>query len=240
MKVLVIPDVHLKPWMFKRAAEIKKKHKIKKTVCLMDLLDDWGKQNNVDLYEQTIDAAIDYARSFPQTLWCMGNHDVSYLFKRSEAGYSITAEKTVIKKMEQLKKAIADPTKIAYIHRIDKVLFMHGGLSYRYVFENIPESFHEDTDKVISIINTFGEDRIWQHGSPIWLRPQYYDLHMYKGGELLQVVGHTPVSSINECNSVLSCDVFSTYQDGSDIGNKAFPVIDTKTKDFYEIAVRGY
>ena len=49
MKVLVIPDVHLRAWMFARASELMKEHGIDKAVCLMDIPDDWGKQGDVAL-----------------------------------------------------------------------------------------------------------------------------------------------------------------------------------------------
>lgn len=42
MKVLVIPDCHLKPWMFAQADAIMKKGIADKAVCLMDLADDFG------------------------------------------------------------------------------------------------------------------------------------------------------------------------------------------------------
>lgn len=41
MKVLVIPDCHLKPWMFAQADTIMKKGIADKAVCLMDLADDF-------------------------------------------------------------------------------------------------------------------------------------------------------------------------------------------------------
>lgn len=41
MKVLVIPDCHLKPWMFAQADAIMKKGIAEKAVCLMDLADDF-------------------------------------------------------------------------------------------------------------------------------------------------------------------------------------------------------
>ena len=43
MKVLVIPDVHLKPWMFEQAAVLMREKKADRAVCLMDITDDWGK-----------------------------------------------------------------------------------------------------------------------------------------------------------------------------------------------------
>lgn len=74
MKVLVISDVHLKPWMFYRASELMKDipagHTVKpdRAVCLMDIADDWRQQFNLDLYVQTYDAAIAFAREYPDTL----------------------------------------------------------------------------------------------------------------------------------------------------------------------------
>ena len=42
MKVLIIPDVHLKPFMFKQAAELMERGIAKRAVCLMDIPDDWN------------------------------------------------------------------------------------------------------------------------------------------------------------------------------------------------------
>ena len=42
MKVLVIPDIHLKPWIFDRAEKILKDGKADRAVCLMDIPDDWN------------------------------------------------------------------------------------------------------------------------------------------------------------------------------------------------------
>ena len=50
MKVLVILDVHLKPWMFERAEEIMKKKMAERAVCLMDIPDDWNQEYNLELY----------------------------------------------------------------------------------------------------------------------------------------------------------------------------------------------
>ena len=41
MKVLVIPDVHLKTWIFDKAENVLKSGKADRAVCLMDMPDDW-------------------------------------------------------------------------------------------------------------------------------------------------------------------------------------------------------
>ena len=68
-------------------------------------------------------------------------------------------------------------------------------------------------------------------GEGIWYRPQYHAGRMYKSRELLQVVGHTPVEAIVKIGSLISCDVFSTYRDGTPIGTQEFLIIDTVTWD---------
>ena len=73
MKVLVIPDVHLKPWIFSQAAKLMKDGAADRAVCLMDIADDWNKEYDLISYEQTYDAAISFAREFPDTFWCYGN-----------------------------------------------------------------------------------------------------------------------------------------------------------------------
>ena len=80
MKVLVIPDVHLKPWMFERASEIMEKGTVERAVCLMDIPDDWNQEYNLELYNETFDAAIAFAKKYPSTLWVYGNHDLCYLW----------------------------------------------------------------------------------------------------------------------------------------------------------------
>ena len=133
MKVLVIPDVHLKPWIFQRASELMKEIKPDRAICLMDIADDWRQQFNLDLYIQTYDAAIDFAKEYPETLWCYGNHDVCYLWNQRETGYSKIAPWTVCEKLRILRESLPDERQLAYLHRIDNVLFSHGGLADAFV-----------------------------------------------------------------------------------------------------------
>ena len=58
---------------------------------------------------------------------------------------------------------------------------------------------------------------------------------MYKPEKLLQVVGHTPVEGITREETLISCDVFSTYSTGEPIGTQEFPVIDTITWECYGV-----
>lgn len=73
---------------------------------------------------------------------------------------------------------------------------------------------------------------MWYFASPIWIRPQEYYEKMYKETELLQVVGHTPVTEIDRYFNVLTCDLFSTYRNGGPIGTQEFLLIDTETWEY--------
>lgn len=229
MKILVIPDVHLKPFMFDQAAQLLKKGEADRAVCLMDIADDWGKQYEIYLYAQTYDAAIRFAKEFPDTLWCYGNHDLSYPWQCKESGYSPIAPRVVCEKLEELRKALPDEGQMAYLQRVDNVLFSHGGLADAFVRKYVPSKQYNDVDAVLETVNGFERWIMWQDMSPIWLRPQYSHEKMYKPRKLLQVVGHTPVRSIERIGNLISCDTFSTYSNGERFGNWAFTVVDTET-----------
>ena len=232
MIILVIPDVHLKPWMFDRASEIIGSKVAEKAVCLMDIPDNWGKDHDLGLYEETFDAAIRFQKAFPDTLWCYGNHDLSYEWLQYESGFSAKAIPVVIKKLSELRRELPDRTQMAYIHRIDDVLFLHGGLTHAFVKYYASDVDYDDADAVIEEINSLGRTEMWDDASPIWFRPQFYKEKMYKEKELLQIVGHTPVKFIEQSGNVVSCDLFSTYRTGDLIGTEEFLLIDTETREY--------
>ena len=235
MKVLVIPDVHLKPFMFSRATEIMKEGLAEKAVCLMDIADDWKKEFQLEEYVQTYDAAIRFAKMFPDSLWCYGNHDLCYVWDERESGYSYMAKGIVQQKLEELSMVLPQDNPIKYIQVIDDVLFCHGGISQYFVEKFIAKTDFDDVSKVVKTINALGHKEMWCDESPIWYRPQYYKGKMYKSEKCLQVVGHTPVERIDRYANIISSDVFSTYRDGTPIGTQEFLLMDTMTWQFYGV-----
>lgn len=229
MRTLVIPDVHLKAALFEGAAEILAAGKAERAVCLMDIPDEWNQELNLGLYETTFDAAVKFAKDFPDTLWCYGNHDQSYVWRFLETGYSYFAESIVNSKLITLKRSIINTNQIAYIHRIDNALFLHGGLTNEFVMKHVDKDKRDDVDFVIKTINGLDEEIMWGNESPLWFRPQYKQTPMYGEGSYVQVVGHTPVHEIIKERNVISTDVFSRRKDGTFIGSCNFPIIDTVT-----------
>ena len=232
MKVLVIPDVHLKPFMFYGADILMKKGIAEQVVCLMDIPDDWNQQYNVQLYEDTFDAAIDFAGKYPATLWCYGNHDLSYIWREYESGYSDIASCLVRNKLKELINVLPNEKQIQYIHLIDNVIFCHGGILDCFVEDIADLKQCNDMNAAIERINALPQKQMWNDLSPIWSRPQYSKQKMYQANTLLQVVGHTPVEAITRSGNLISCDVFSTYRDGRPIGTSQYLLLDTVTWNF--------
>ncbi len=234
MKILVIPDVHLKSFIFDKAEEILRREKVDNCVVLGDLVDDWGQQLNVDLYSKTLDRAIRFAKDHPDTLWCYGNHDLSYIWLLEETGFSHfrAVQTTVMFKIQELERALFNKKQYEYIHRVDNCLFMHGGLFDEFVYTYDEKLMRADIDEVIGKINRASEVDLWKDISPIWARPQNGVLRAFREDEYLQIVGHTPVEKIDLKNSFLSVDVFSTTHDGIQIGESAMVIVDTVNKTY--------
>jgi 3',5'-cyclic AMP phosphodiesterase CpdA len=226
-KVFVIPDVHLKPWMFEKASELMLKGAYDAAVMLGDLVDDWKQEKNLDLYNETFDAAITFVSKHKDTFWCYGNHDVSYLWNALESGFSYYARKTVVKRIQDLKDSMP-PENCAFIHKIDNVLFSHAGLTQKFVLNHFDED-QMSLNFIIAKINRMGKLRLWNEDSPIWARPQFGEMRLYPQ-DVFQVVGHTPVRTALEEGNLLTLDNFSTYPDGRPIGDERFVRIDTVEK----------
>ena len=239
MRILVIPDIHLKTWIFDRAEAIMKSGKADRAVCLMDMPDDWGMEFQLDRYNAIFDRAISFASDHPDTLWCYGNHDVSYPWGKLETGYSPYAESTVISKLDELEHSLNDPSQIAIMNRVDNVLFSHGGLTTEYIKWFDIKLLDADIDTVVKAVNEAPVDYLWNDESPLWLRPQNKIREAFKSELYKQVVGHTPVKKIFERDGIISTDVFSTYSDGTQIGESAMIVIDSETGLFEKIKVKG-
>jgi hypothetical protein len=229
-KVFVIPDVHLKPWMFEKAAEKISEGEYDHIVILGDLVDDWGQERNLALYDETFDAAIKFIVDHPNSLFCYGNHDLSYLWIALESGYSAYAQPLCERRLKEMKAELPDG-RAAYIHRIGNVLFSHGGLTESFVNLHFGNKAKYDIDQMISYINTMGKSYMWVDDSPIWARPQYGNMRLYPS-DMMQVVGHTPVKApIREWN-LLTLDNFSTYRDGKPIGHETFCWVDTESMEY--------
>ncbi len=147
--------------------------------------------------------------------------------------------KTVISKLEELENNLKNRSQIAFVHRIDNVLFSHGGITIEFVRWLGKDLLDEDIDVVLKEINNAPQDFLWNDKSPLWFRPQYKKVNAFRRNTYTKVVGHTPVEEIFEKDGIISTDTFSTYRDGRQIGESAMIVIDSETGKYEKISVMG-
>ena len=234
-RVLVIPDVHLKPWIFDEADKVDKSS-YEDIVVLGDLVDDWGKGNDIDAYEETLKRAAEFGKEHGESLWCYGNHDVSYLWDAMESGYSVQARLTAVDGITKLERILEDRYK--FVHRIDNVLFSHAGVTETFVLHSC--GYHEkEIDDILAKTNRMGKQELWRDSSPIWARPQADFYRMFRDDLFYQVVGHTPVEEPLDACGVLTLDLFSTYSSGDPYGNQKLYIVDTLTRKFVEAKVES-
>ena len=232
-KFFIIPDVHLKHWMFKKASEKIAEREYDYIVLLGDLVDDWDQQRNLELYQETLDVTIKFLEEHQNTLYCYGNHDVSYLFQAWETGYSPEARDIVVKGINRIIYTLPENNS-AYIHRVDNILFSHAGLTERFVKRCFGGCGRMEIDEIIAQTNRLPKDKIWRSDSPIWARPQKHEMRLFPMG-MMQVVGHTPVEEPLFEGKLLTLDTFSTFSTGEPIGNQKFVWIDTEKEEYHII-----
>jgi hypothetical protein len=228
-RVLIIPDIHLKPQLFDRAEKILLSGQADFAIQLGDLVDDWKKEYDFVLYANTMSRAIGFHKKFPSTLWCMGNHDFGYYdvsYGRKESGHSRAQEDIMRDSLYEFAKAgIVQEV----IHIVGNVIFSHAGLTHDWVqrqFNLLGVSREPNNSGLLRIVNYASRDELWSENSPLWARPQFTHETLY--GNKLQVVGHTPLPHVKLDNNLLSTDVFSTFPSGASIGEERFVIVDTQ------------
>lgn len=230
VKILVIPDVHLRGWMFEEADRLMRENGIEQAVCLGDLVDDWDMQMNREAYKSVFEKAFEFDEKHPNTLWCYGNHDVSYIWHQLESGYSPYQEELVEKMMSQMQKKMGE--RLNFCHVIGKCLFTHAGVTWQFLDALRYRGFKirgiRSIEDVKNIINQCGEAELWKDESPVWARPSHEkDYRVFSEYGVFQVTGHTPIGTIfvREKDNIMFCDNFSILSNGKIIGQREFPVV---------------
>ncbi len=233
MRILVIPDIHLKPHIFDEADKVNKT-RYDNIVCLGDLIDEWNQQYKVYSYENTLQKVLEFDKKHPKMLWCWGNHDLSYKFLFEESGFSYVAIDTVRKYLQLMEKQFGKRLKV--IHKIDNTLFSHAGLTHDYTDE-ICKADHNNLAKIMNRINAMAKDevlarKLWRNDSPIWIRPpsredEHWLPFWFGKDKYFQIVGHTPVKEPTQIWNTLILDTFSLRSDLQPIGDQKLVIVDT-------------
>lgn len=225
-KVLVIPDIHLKPNMIILAESIMqdKNEQIDAAVFLGDIPDDWDQQGNLTLYNETFYALQRRLIEKYPCYYCLGNHEASYIWNKQESGKSSVAGLCVWSWISDLRRKLGDSMGFAF--KINNVIFSHAGITSAFA-DRLFLGGNRTDDELINRINESGADILWRDDGPLWVRPDSALFEPYSL-KYLQVVGHTPIAQpLLVKDRFLLCDTFSTYCDGRNIGSCEFIIVNT-------------
>ena len=104
--------------------------------------------------------------------------------------------RTVISKLEELENSLRNPAQMNIIHRIDKVIFLHSGLTADFLKWLDEDLLDDDIDDVIAAVNDAYQDYLWNDVSPLWHRPKYGTREIFRADTYKHVVGHTQVEKM--------------------------------------------
>lgn len=204
MKVLAIGDIHTKIWIIDEVVKLIPKYDA--IVFVGDYADDW-KSGPHDTIKTWIALKQLQTKYFDKVKLVTGNHDFAYTmsYRPQSGGYNqVTQYLLDLPDNKKLKSWLKELPIQLYV---DDVTYTHAG---------VDANWNTSTD----------EKFLWSDDSPIWNRP---GTTVY--GPEAQVFGHTPSKTCWEVEPNIWCiDTFSTYQDGTPIGDyTVLEIIDGKT-----------
>lgn len=210
MKILAVGDIHTKIWILEAVEKILDEYD--HVVFCGDYADDWNRPpTDSTATWRCLKALINENPNKVHAV--IGNHDFAYLHPqiagRSTGFSGITYALINDPDHKELKNWLLT---LPIIYELDGVTFSHAGIT-------------EEWDGEFDLWS------IWQDTSPIWARPREFGGYVtYKN--IPQVIGHNPSEKIwNPAPNVWCIDTFSTYPDGTPIGDQTvLEIIDGEFK----------
>lgn len=237
MRVLVMPDAHLKTDLVDAVEKVMKTDKADYCVSLGDWSDDWI--TTVEDYHRFFKRFLEFYEKYCDKMHlCWGNHDYGYWrYPNMNSGYNVDADIVVRKYIRELYE-YAGP--ITLTHVIDNVIFSHAGIT-NYLFKEYKKVVHRQIDRsFIDWINLElidDRERLWQDSSPLWHRPTNKLRVNTFNPNIMQVVGHTPVMTVMRDNpdNILYTDTWSTNNRKERLGDKSLAIVDTESQTWEKV-----
>lgn len=198
MRILAIGDIHTKSWIIEEVEKIADNYDA--VVFCGDYADDWGTGPSHSMSTwRLLKMLMD---SNPKVKAVLGNHDYAYIHKEisgvSSGYHPVTQQLLNAPENKKIKDWLLS---LPVVIELDGITFSHAGVTDEWNGE-------------------FDVHSLWQDNSPIWTRPEKFGGHFnYKN--IPQVIGHNPSETCEELVPNVWCiDTFSTYQDGTPVGDQ--------------------
>lgn len=258
--LLIIGDTHLKSKRISKCLQdtLDSHPSITRVVFLGDINDDWHttpteRVNGVSDFMGLLDIVSAHAA---EPIVLIGNHDVTYLptvdstsllFRNASPGHDYESERRISVMMSAIDSLrIAEHIMIAGV----PVVLSHAGFTQGWVDTHMPGT-DNDPETIVDRANRMFHDGEWDalyaigrgrggfrstEPSPLWA--DMHELMRDPATGFDQIVGHTPVSTVNtvhvlddgeHVSNLIFCDTMSTTYIGFPIGDSSFLLIDTGT-----------
>ena len=220
-KTLLVPDIHLKTYMFERIEQTVIKHNVDKIVFLGDYFDEWDCNTNAQLYFETCALLKEFKQKY-KCVFLLGNHDVPYI-TGAYHHYSTPlhdVRREINKTLNELEPVMA--------YKEGNILISHAG----YIKEPNNMNFNNviRTQYGMHQLRHFDQSDL----SPLWIRP---DTLQFKEEcqTPIQIVGHTPVLEpewyeTDNGHQFLVIDTWSKTPTGEVYGNEKLVLITDQTQ----------
>lgn len=193
-RLLCVGDIHTKTWIIDEVEKIIDNYDT--VVFVGDYADDWGTDGleSIDTWHKLYTLQQKYSGKVKLVL---GNHDFIYVNRTPslQSGYNPVTQLAVNSPANRYLKDWL--LSLPIVLEEEGITFSHAGIAKGW------DGTYEMSD-------------IWQDCSPIWVRPSFGEYV-----QIPQVFGHTPSATCWEvCPEIYCIDTFSTFSDGSPIGDQ--------------------
>jgi len=194
MRVLAVGDIHTKDWIIEKVEKLLSKYD--RVIFVGDYADDFGNDGLESL--DTWAKLYQLHQANPDKVkLVLGNHDFIYVNKTPtlQTGYNRVTQLAIDSPANKYLKDWL--LSLPIVLEEDGVTFSHAGLANGWD-------------------GTLEMNDLWQDTSPLWVRPSFGEYE-----QIPQVFGHTPSETCWEVHPGIWCiDTFSTYSDGTPIGDQ--------------------
>lgn len=235
MKYLFVGDIHNHQYMFEDIERLDQKYNFSQIIFFGDYIDDWNTDNHDSL--KTLEKVFQLKQSNPlKYTFLLGNHELSYLGYRC-SGHCNDLEEIV---SNQLALNIDMFDLATSVNCNDKIyICSHAGFTNAFIKELLPDNKeYHDYDLYYKLVE-MNKDKAHnlepfshasyirggrhENSSCLWCdKREHSYFNLQKPLIPYQIVGHTPVKTIIEENGIYFIDTHSTYQDGSEYGDKSY------------------
>ncbi|KAF1299191.1 hypothetical protein BAU15_00665 [Enterococcus sp. JM4C] len=233
--VLAVGDMHLKQTVILPLVDQALQTVEVDTIVLMgDYLDEWNQNVNVDRYEDEMSYLVQWVKKKREsmTVICLlGNHDLPYLTQnyRYYSAPLLEIQRAMTGYLEALEPRL--------YFQAGEWLFTHAGAVGQgelpfAIFDDLQFGTAETKKLLFELEDTIDTARGGdaEYGSIVWADYHYSLLTQANPNYPKQIVGHSPVSNIDEWMDLIDVDTFSLTRDGQPIGDGSLLFIDGDTR----------